>query len=212
MRNFNEIGLPAPNQYEDWRSWASALMVALDGMSGEETINFPLYVRDSSKARDGLPVGADGDTIRVKDADGKIRLYTFSDNAWKESTPEPEAVDISGKADTDLGNLLPAGYARLLENYQNGTDELTTIPWGQTFTVPKLGQVFGYTGRANDNSSAFYINGIRLGYSISYWSNIPYSGIVFPGDTVLFDGGSTNTGNIAYFIPFKVKESTDEST
>lgn len=99
MRNFNEIGLPAPNQYDDWRSWASALMVALDGMSGEETVNFPLYVRDSSKVREGLPAGADGDTIRVRDEDGKNRLYVYEGTEGWKSTQETSA-------DSDLENIL----------------------------------------------------------------------------------------------------------
>lgn len=82
-KSFIEIGMPAPNQYEDWRSWASALMVALDGMSGEESHNFPLYVRSPAKVRGGLPAAVDGDVIRVKDEDGTIRFYVWQNQTWE---------------------------------------------------------------------------------------------------------------------------------
>lgn len=83
MKKFSETGLPAPNQYEDWRSWAAALMVALDGMSGEDVHNFPLYVRREDKIRSGLPMAEEGDMIRVLDTDKKIRFYVWQNSNWE---------------------------------------------------------------------------------------------------------------------------------
>lgn len=77
-KKFSEAGFPAPNQYDDWRSWAASFLVALDSLSGEDVHNFPLYRRDSGKAREGLPIGVDGDMIRVLDTDGQRRLYVWN--------------------------------------------------------------------------------------------------------------------------------------
>lgn len=77
-KKFSEAGFPAPNQYDDWRSWAASFLVALDSLSGEEVHNFPLYKRDSEKTREGLPVGVDGDMIRVLDTDGQRRFYVWN--------------------------------------------------------------------------------------------------------------------------------------
>lgn len=158
MRNFNEIGLPAPNQYDDWRSWASAFMVALDGMSGEETINFPLYVRDSSKVRDGLPVGADGDTIRVKDTDGKTRLYTFEKEDWVLANTEQEIpeVDLSGKADTSLDNLTQGAIEKILNWVTPDPTRIQAI--ATTFTAP----TWGWVGWNNVGTGNATINGILI--------------------------------------------------
>lgn len=83
-KNFQEIELPSPGTYEDWRSWAASLIRALTEFPGEGVHNFPLWVRDENKARDGLPIGADGDLIRVLDTDSVIRFYWWSetDGSW----------------------------------------------------------------------------------------------------------------------------------
>lgn len=82
-KKFIEAGFPAPNQYDDWRSWAASMLTALDSLSGEDVTNLPLYVKDASKPRDGLPIGAEGDTIRIKDEKGQIGLYSFEQGAWE---------------------------------------------------------------------------------------------------------------------------------
>ena len=81
MPSLSEITFPAPNQYDDWRSWAASLINALQ-MSEDVNHNFPLYVRDESKPRDGLPAAAEGDVIRVLDSDKKIRFYYWNGSAW----------------------------------------------------------------------------------------------------------------------------------
>ena len=94
-KKFSEAGFPAPNQYDDWRSWAASFLVALDSLSGEEVHNFPLYRRNPEKAREGLPAGVDGDMIRVLDEDEQSRLYVFENASWKkvqEDIPEQEDV------------------------------------------------------------------------------------------------------------------------
>lgn len=97
-KKFIEAGFPAPNQYDDWRSWAAAFLGALDGLSGEDITNLPLYVRKEGETREGLPVGAEGDLIRVRDEDGKNRLYVYEDGEGWKSTQE-------ASADSDLGNI-----------------------------------------------------------------------------------------------------------
>ena len=84
MKNFQEINLPVPGEYDDWRSWASSLIRVLEEHSSQ-TYNLPLWVRNSSKPRDGLPIGADGDLIRVLDLDNTIRFYCWSeaDEEWQ---------------------------------------------------------------------------------------------------------------------------------
>ena len=82
-KKFIEAGFPAPNQYDDWRSWAASMLTALDSLSGEDVTNLPLYVKDASKPRDGLPIGAEGDTIRIKDEKGQIGLYSFEQGTWQ---------------------------------------------------------------------------------------------------------------------------------
>lgn len=82
-KKFSEAGFPAPNQYDDWRSWAASFLVALDSLSGEEVHNFPLYRRDPEKTREGLPAGVDGDMIRVLDEDTQQRLYVFENGSWE---------------------------------------------------------------------------------------------------------------------------------
>lgn len=82
-KKFIEAGFPAPNQYDDWRSWAASMLTALDSLSGEDVTNLPLYVKDATKPRDGLPIGAEGDTIRIKDEKGQIGLYSFEQGAWQ---------------------------------------------------------------------------------------------------------------------------------
>lgn len=83
-RNFQEVALPTPGEYDDWRSWASSLIRVLSEHSGDEVHNFPLWVRNSEKPRSGLPIGADGDLIRVLDTDNVIRFYWWSreDETW----------------------------------------------------------------------------------------------------------------------------------
>lgn len=85
-RIFQEVELPSPGEYDDWRSWASSLIRLLTENSGEEVHNFPLWVRDLGKPREGLPIGADGDLIRVLDTDSVIRFYCWSkaDEQWLE--------------------------------------------------------------------------------------------------------------------------------
>ena len=120
-KKFIEAGFPAPNQYDDWRSWAAAFLGALDGLSGEDVTNLPLYVRKEGEAREGLPVGAEGDLIRVRDEDGKNRLYVYEDaEGWK-STQEAIEVDLSGKADIDLGNTTD-NIDYVIESYNDGTN------------------------------------------------------------------------------------------
>ena len=82
-KKFIEAGFPAPNQYDDWRSWAASMLTALDSLSGEDVTNLPLYVKDATKPRDGLPIGAEGDTIRIKDEKGQIGLYSFEQGTWQ---------------------------------------------------------------------------------------------------------------------------------
>lgn len=84
-KKFSEAGFPAPNQYDDWRSWAASFLVALDSLSNEEVHNFPLYKRNPEKAREGLPAGVDGDMIRVLDTDDQQRLYVFESGSWEKA-------------------------------------------------------------------------------------------------------------------------------
>lgn len=78
------LDLPAPSEYSDWQSWAASLVSALT-RQGSETINFPLFIYDESKPRNGLPVAADGDTIRVQDKNGTISL-----KCWRAKTKQWE--------------------------------------------------------------------------------------------------------------------------
>lgn len=85
MTDFREITLPTPGEYDDWRSWASSLIKALEESAQEKIHNFPLWVKDSGKPRSGLPIGADGDLIRVLD-EGVIKFCWWSkeDGEWKD--------------------------------------------------------------------------------------------------------------------------------
>lgn len=77
--------LPAPSEYTDWKSWAAMLVQVLQNQEGEGVHNFPLWIEDASKVRSGMPVAAEGDVIRVKDAQGKVQLKYWDSKAksWK---------------------------------------------------------------------------------------------------------------------------------
>ena len=77
--------LPAPSIYDDWKSWATMLVQQLQTQGGESAQNYPLWIEDSSKERNGLPAAADGDVVRVKSEDGTVSLkyWDKESSSWK---------------------------------------------------------------------------------------------------------------------------------
>jgi hypothetical protein len=82
-----EASLPSPGEYDDWKSWASMLVSALQN-TDSGVVNLGLWVWDDTKERNGLPPAMDGDQIRVK-KDGKIYLGVYDENSgWILYSPQ----------------------------------------------------------------------------------------------------------------------------
>lgn len=77
--------LPNPNDFEDWRSWASVLQKQLEEelleLEGRKA-RVSLVSLNSAKPRGGYPIGTPGDLIIVRGT--KPVLKAFLEGAWKD--------------------------------------------------------------------------------------------------------------------------------
>ena len=80
--------LPAPSSYQDWQSWASMLVQQLQNAGQENVVSLPVYMYDSSKARNGLPPAAKGDLVWLLQG-GKRKLAVWDGNTWITYAQEP---------------------------------------------------------------------------------------------------------------------------
>lgn len=112
--------LPAPSSYTDWQSWAAMLVQYLQSQGADSPVNIQSFVEDSSKDRNGLPVAADGDLIRVKDAEGNtsLKYWDKASESWVATTSK---ADLSGKADIDLSNV-DENIDYVIESWKDGSN------------------------------------------------------------------------------------------
>ena len=201
-KKFSEAGFPAPNQYDDWRSWAASFLVALDSLSGEEVHNFPLYRRDTEKAREGLPVGVDGDMIRVLDEDAQSRLYVFEKDSWKKVQEDaPEQEDVLKNLDyvvewksstTDDPSWYRVYKSGWVEQGGRGTEGIVTLPKRMKTTVYSIVCSSHFKGAAAD-----YTENIREVTETSFRLELDYGGTQ-AADYVFWEArgqGASNEGS-----------------
>lgn len=192
-KKFSEAGFPAPNQYDDWRSWAASFLVALDSLSSEEVHNFPLYKRDPGKTREGLPAGVDGDMIRVLDEDEQRRLYVFENGSWERAQEDVQTA-VSDKMDINLSNLSQQGINNILN--------LVAIDYTRIVAIesPYTAPTWGWVGWNNTGGGNAIVNGVTvwIGGNDSY-NEGPAVLFVSPGDVVEL----SRDADTSYFAPCK---------
>jgi hypothetical protein len=104
--------------------------------------------------------------------------------------------DLIGRPDGTLlwnGNRLST-----MPNY--GAGVAFTLNSTTSYTAPKDGFVFIYTGRAKDQSSNIKIDGTQVGSSVAYYTNIQYFFPVAKGTVV---STTIDTISSARFYPLK---------
>ena len=192
--------LPAPSSYDDWKSWAAMLVQQLQTLSGDTAQNFPLWMEDSSKERDGMPAAADGDVVRVKSEDGTVSLkyWDKESGSWK-ATADTSGLEsqvgnlesqvetqLAEKLDLDLGNLVGDGRSKITNlsmPMQSRRIHFGTDPsW---HLVPEDGWVYCYTvspaglGAWNDNGIEVSVDGTTKAFDFHYTSFWGF-GIFYP--------------------------------
>ena len=178
--------LPAPSSYEDWKSWAAMLVQQLQTLSGDTAQNFPLWVENKAKERDGMPAGVDGDLIRMKTQDGAtdFRYWDKGSESWK------PVADLSGiesklaeKLDLDLGNLSAATwddlFAALMPDGSKTIDISGSIASGQfpakSFKAPCCGWVYLSVNGGSSNTTQTLKQEVLASGGYSSWNTWNYA-------------------------------------
>lgn len=82
--------LPSPSEYEDWKSWAAILISSLSERGNQSALNIPVFVKDETKRRKGLPPAEKGDLIWLLDG-GVRKLAVWDGKGWITYAPETQA-------------------------------------------------------------------------------------------------------------------------
>lgn len=183
--------LPAPSSYTDWQSWAAMLVQYLQSQGADSPVNIQSFTEDSSKDRNGLPVAADGDLIRVKDAEGNtsLKYWDSSSTAW-EDVQKP--VDI-GTSEEWAHAAMPSSF-----NYL----EISVIK--NHYTAPADGYInVGGRSTAANQFFAFFRNDLHImeQRSVAFGQFVTLLVPVIKGDVLYVDstvGGSIDLQRFWY--------------
>lgn len=79
--------LPNPNDFEDWRAWASVMQVQVEQellRLASQKAKVDLITEQAGKPRSGYPVGEPGALVGVLgDSNNPVLLKVFINGTWK---------------------------------------------------------------------------------------------------------------------------------